>query len=73
MEKLKDNAISKNTRPLLLVYMIVFITALAAYDASSADFNVPKEYIDLFKILITTTAATYYGARSVEKLNSMRD
>jgi len=73
MEKLNDNRVSKNTRPLLLIYMVVFITALAVADAAIEGFDVPENYITLFQILITTSAATYYGARSIEKLNAMKD
>jgi hypothetical protein len=71
--KLNDNILSKNVRPAVLMYLIIFITVLAVADAYVDGFDVPDSYISLFQVLITTVAATYYGARSVEKINTFKD
>jgi len=71
MQVLNDNVLSKNTRPLLLIFLVVFTTILIVVDASVSTFVVAPMYVELLKILLTTMVAAYYGSRGYEKGKAM--
>ena len=47
-----DSFLSKNIRPLVLIYLTVIFTALAFFDGNIGGFKVAEEYIPIFLSLI---------------------
>ena len=46
-----DSFLSKNIRPLVLIYLTVIFTALAFFDGNIGGFKVAEEYIPIFQSL----------------------
>ena len=44
-----DSFLSKNIRPLVLIYLTVIFTALAFFDGNIGGFKVAEEYIPIFQ------------------------
>lgn len=66
-----DSWLSKNVRPLSLVFL-TFTTVLLIYiDAFTIDVEVPSEWIDLLKSLLLGVYVAYFGSRGVEKFRAI--
>tara|TARA_R100001369_G_scaffold23515_1_gene43215 strand:+ start:1441 stop:1836 length:396 start_codon:yes stop_codon:yes gene_type:complete len=63
-----DSYLSKNVRPLVLIFLIISTVLLVFIDAGAISFNVDSEWKELLKLLLTTTVAAYFGGRSYEKI-----
>ena len=63
-----DSYLSKNVRPLVLIFLIISTVLLVFIDAGAINFNVDSEWKELLKLLLTTTVAAYFGGRSYEKI-----
>ena len=63
-----DSYLSKNVRPLVLIFLITSTVLLVFIDAGATNFNVDGEWKELLKLLLTTTVAAYFGGRSYEKI-----
>lgn len=70
-----DSWLSKSVRPIVLLFMTATIMGLAY----STIFILPPEavemvepWLDLFKVLMVTIYAFYFGSRGFEKVNSMK-
>jgi len=62
-----DSRLSKNVRPLMLIFLIVSTILMVFIDAGSLQFNVPQQYVDLLQIVLITTIGAYFGGRTMEK------
>ena len=62
-----DSFLSKNIRPLVLVYLTVIFTALSFFDGNIGGFVVAEQYIPIFQSLLITTYGAYFVGRSWEK------
>ena len=60
--------LSKNVRPLVLVFVIVCTMLLIFIDAGFIDFKVESKWVDLLQLLLITIVASYFGGRSIEKV-----
>ena len=67
-----DSWLSKNTRPLALIFLTVSMMFLILLDSLNIDFGVSTEWIDLLKSLLITVYVSYFGSRGVEKFTSIR-
>ena len=65
-----DSKLSKNVRPLMLIFLIVCTMLLVFIDSGSLNFNVDQQYVDLLQIVLITTIGAYFGGRTIEKRNS---
>ena len=63
-----DSWLSKNVRPLLLIFLIVCTMLLIFIDAGALKFNVKDSYIDLLQLVLITVIGAYFGGRSLEKV-----
>ena len=63
-----DSWLSKNVRPLVLIFLIVCTMLLIFIDAGALKFNVKDSYIDLLQIVLITVIGAYFGGRSLEKV-----
>lgn len=62
-----DSFLSKNIRPMVLIYLTVIFSALAFTDGNIGEFSVAKEYIPIFQTLLVTVYGAYFVGRSWEK------
>ena len=62
-----DSYLSKNTRPLTLIFLTVAMVFLIVLDSLNIDFGVNVEWIELLKSLLITVYVAYFGSRGVEK------
>ena len=63
-----DSWLSKNVRPLVLIFLIVNTMILIFIEAGVVEFNVKQEWISLLQLILTTVIASYFGGRSYEKV-----
>ena len=47
-----DSFLSKNIRPMILIYLTVIFTSLAFFDGNIGEFGLAKEYIPIFQTLL---------------------
>jgi len=62
-----DSWMSKNTRPMTLIFLTVSAVLLIVLDSLDIDFGVSSEWIELLKSLLITVYVAYFGSRGVEK------
>lgn len=63
-----DSWMSKNVRPLVLIFLIVCTMLLVFIDSGSIKFVVEEKWTDLLQLVLITVIGAYFGGRSVEKL-----
>ena len=63
--------LSKNIRPMVLIYLTVIFTVCAFFDGNIGEFKVAEEYIPIFQTLLVTAYGAYFVGRSWEKGKSI--
>ena len=63
-----DSWLSKNVRPLVLIFLVACTMLLIFVDAGKLNFNVKDSYIDLLQLVLITVIGAYFGGRSLEKV-----
>ena len=66
-----DSWLSKNTRPMTLIFLTVSMVFLILLDSFEIDFSVNSGWVDLLKSLLITVYVAYFGSRGVEKFKSI--
>tara|TARA_R100000935_G_scaffold36812_1_gene57798 strand:+ start:604 stop:1071 length:468 start_codon:yes stop_codon:yes gene_type:complete len=67
-----DSWLSKNTRPLSLIFLTIMTIALIWVDSHHLiSLTVEEEWISLLKTLTTTVYVAYFGSRGVEKFKTI--
>ena len=62
-----DSFLSKNIRPLVLIYLTVIFTILSFFDGNIGGFQVDEAYIPIFQSLLITVYGAYFVGRTWEK------
>ena len=60
--------LSKNIRPMTLVFLTVIFVIQSFFDGNLGGFNVGEEYAPIYQILLMTVYAAYFAGRSLEKV-----
>tara|TARA_R100000742_G_C4278730_1_gene101928 strand:+ start:2360 stop:2827 length:468 start_codon:yes stop_codon:yes gene_type:complete len=63
-----DSWLSKNTRPLTLIYLTVCMTLFIVFDSIDLLFEMNAAWIDLLQTLLVTVYVAYFGSRGAEKV-----
>ena len=63
-----DSWLSKNVRPLVLIFLIVCTMLLIFIDAGALNFEVKSSWVDLLQLVLITVIGAYFGGRSIEKV-----
>ena len=63
-----DSWLSKNTRPLTLIYLTLASTILIIIDSFHTMFDVDNAWVELLKTLLITVYVAYFGSRGAEKV-----
>ena len=66
-----DSFLSKNIRPIVLIYLTVIFTICAFFDGNVGEFVIAEEYIPIFQTLLVTVYGAYFVGRSWEKTKSI--
>ena len=62
-----DNELSKNVRPLTLIFMTISLVTLIFLDSTFIDFQFEEVHIETLKQLCSVVYIAYFGGRSYEK------
>ena len=63
-----DSWLSKNVRPMVLIFLIVCTMLLIFIDAGALKFEVKSSWVDLLQLVLITVIGAYFGGRSLEKV-----
>ena len=62
-----DSWLSKNVRPLVLIFLVVCTVLMIFIDAGTISFVVEEKWTDLLQLVLITVIGAYFGGRSFEK------
>ena len=63
-----DSWLSKNIRPLVLIFLCFSTVLLIFIDAGVIHFEVKASWVDLLQLVLITVIGAYFGGRSLEKV-----
>jgi len=66
-----DSWLSKNTRPLALIFLTIATTIMIAIDSTGLEFEVKHGWVSLLESLLITVYVAYFGSRGAEKFKSI--
>ena len=67
-----DSWLSKNTRPLTLIYLTVITTLYIILDSLHIAFDIDDSWVELLKTLLVTIYVAYFGSRGFEKYQTIK-
>ena len=62
-----DSWLSKNVRPLVLIFLVVSTVLMIFIDAGTIKFTVEQKWTDLLQLVLITVIGAYFGGRTMEK------
>jgi hypothetical protein len=62
-----DSWLSKNVRPMVLIFLIICTMLLIFIDAGAVTFTVEEKWTDLLQLVLITVIGAYFGGRTAEK------
>ena len=62
-----DSWLSKNVRPLVLIFLVVSTVLMIFIDAGTIAFVVEPKWTDLLQLVLITVIGAYFGGRTMEK------
>tara|TARA_R100001591_G_scaffold23291_1_gene33032 strand:+ start:89 stop:481 length:393 start_codon:yes stop_codon:yes gene_type:complete len=62
-----DSWLSKNVRPLVLIFLVTCTMLMIFIDAGTIAFEVEEKWTDLLQLVLITVIGAYFGGRSFEK------
>jgi hypothetical protein len=66
-----DSFLSKNIRPMVLIYLTFIFSVLAFFDGNVGEFKIAEDYIPIFQSLLITVYGAYFVGRTWEKGKSI--
>ncbi len=67
-----DSWLSKNTRPMSLIFLTISMVFLILLDSFEWSFEVSSGWVDLLQTLLVTVYVAYFGSRGAEKFQSIK-
>lgn len=67
-----DSWLSKNTRPLTLVYLTIITSLYIVLDSLDIAFDIDPSWVELLKTLLVTIYVAYFGSRGFEKYSTIK-
>ena len=68
MDMNSDSWLSKNIRPMTLIFLVVSTVLIIFIDAGAISFEVKDTWVDLLQLVLITVIGAYFGGRSLEKV-----
>lgn len=72
-DMISDSWLSKNVRPLILVYLTLSTTVYIILEASIESFDIKAHWVELLSSLLILVFGGYFGARSIEKIFKIKE
>ena len=66
-DMISDSWLSKNVRPLILIFLVVSTVLMIFIEAGPIQFVVEEKWTDLLQLVLITVIGAYFGGRSFEK------
>ena len=66
-----DSWLSKNVRPITLIYLTLATTIYIVLDSLEISFKIDNAWIELLKTLLVTIYVAYFGSRGFEKFKKI--
>jgi len=63
-----DSCLSKNVRPMVLIFLVVSTVLMVFIDAGVISFDLKDSHTDLLQMVLLTCIGAYFGGRSYEKI-----
>ena len=63
-----DSWLSKNVRPMVLIFLVVSTVLMVIIDAGVISFDLKNTHTDLLQMVLLTCIGAYFGGRSIEKV-----
>ena len=63
--------LSKNIRPLTLIFLTGVFVVLSGFDGNAGDFTIGEAYVPVYQTLLMTVYAAYFAGRSIEKVRKV--
>ena len=63
--------LSKNIRPLTLIFLTSVFVVLSVFDGNAGDFSIGAAYVPVYQTLLMTVYAAYFAGRSIEKVKQV--
>ena len=68
-----DNNLSKNIRPLTLIFLTSVFVIISVFDGNVGDFKISSAYIPIYQTLLLCVYSAYFAGRSIEKLKTPKN
>ena len=68
-----DSWLSKNTRPMSLIFLTISMVLLILLDSFEWSFTVSTGWVDLLQTLLVTVYVAYFGSRGAEKFQTIKN
>ena len=68
MDMKSDSWLSKNIRPLTLIFLVISTVLIIFIDAGVLQFDVKSSWVDLLQLVLITVIGAYFGGRSLVKV-----
>ena len=68
-----DSWLSKNTRPMTLIFLTISMVLLILLDSFEWSFTVSTGWVDLLQTLLVTVYVAYFGSRGAEKFQTIKN
>ena len=63
--------LSKNIRPLTLIFLTGIFTILSIFDGNVGEFTIGEAYVPVYQTLLMTVYAAYFAGRSIDKVKKV--
>ena len=67
-----DSWLSKNTRPITLIYLTLITSLYIILDSLNIAFDIDESWVELLKTLLVTIYVAYFGSRGFEKYTAIK-
>lgn len=64
-----DNKLSKNIRPIVLIFLTIVFVFISFFDGNVGHFELDEAYKNIYQTLLMTVYGAYFAGRSFEKVN----
>lgn len=67
-DNLSDNKLSKNIRPMSLIFVTVIFVIISFMDGNVGDFKLNESYIPVYQTLLLSIYGAYFVGRTITKI-----
>ena len=68
-----DNWLSKNIRPLVLIFLTAVFVVMSFFDGNAGEFTINDAYKPIYQTLLITVYGAYFAGRSIEKVTKNKE